>query len=87
MVKQDCIAVKFCEKTEKRLNFHKVKKKKKEKFRVVSTIIARSEQMYLAASGRFSHSGSHIIEFFFSFLGGVKILMYGQRSECFWISH
>ena len=63
MVKQDCIAVKFCEKTEKRLNFHKVKKKKKEKFRVVSTIIARSEQLYLAASGRFSHSGSHIPTF------------------------
>ena len=54
------MAMKFGEWTEKRSYFHKMKRKKKLKKKVMASIEARTAKLYFIANGRFSHSGSHL---------------------------
>ena len=55
------MAMKFGEWTEKRSYFHKMKRKKNRKKKVMASIEARTAKLYFIANGRFSHSGSHIV--------------------------
>ena len=61
MAKQRRIALKLYEWVEKRPYFHKMARKKIRKKKVWSSIEPSTVKSYSSASGRFSHSGSHII--------------------------
>ena len=65
MAKQRRIALKLYEWVEKRSYFHKIARKKDSKKRKVwSSIEPSTVKSYSSASGRFSHSRSHIMHKF-----------------------
>ena len=70
MAKQRRIALKLYEWVEKRPYFHKMARKKIRKKKVWSSIEPSTVKSYSSASGRFSHSGSHLmLTHLLSFLG------------------